>query len=61
MANMAAAREITIEGAPDVVFRAVRTSESENFLEMPPIRAQAGILRFEISARSLLTLTTVPK
>jgi len=61
MANMAAAREITIEGAPDVVFRAVRTSERENFLEMPPVRAQGGILRLQIPARSLLTLTTMPK
>jgi len=61
IANMAAAREVAIEGAPEVVFRAVRTSESENFLEMPSIRAQAGILRLQIPARSLLTLTTMPK
>ena len=61
IANMAAAREITVEGAPDVVFRAVRTSESENFLEMPPIPAQGGILHVQIPARSLLTLTTLPK
>jgi hypothetical protein len=61
VANMAAAREVTIEGAPDLVFRAVRTGESENFLELPPIRAQGGILRLQIPARSLLTLTTMPK
>ena len=45
LANMAAARDVTIAGVPDVTFRAVRTSESENFLELPPIRAQGGTLR----------------
>jgi hypothetical protein len=61
VANMAASREVTIEGAPDVLFRAVRTGESENFSEMPTIGAQGGILRLQIPARSLLTLTTMPK
>jgi hypothetical protein len=61
VANMAAGREVTIEGAPDLPFRAVRTSESENFQELPPIRPQDGVLRFQIPARSLLTLTTMPR
>jgi hypothetical protein len=61
IANMAAAREITIAGAPDVTLRAVRTSESENFLELPSVRAEGGMLRLQIPARSLLTLTTVAK
>jgi hypothetical protein len=58
---MAAGREVTVEGAPDVEFRAVRTSESENFLELPPMRPQSGVLRLQIPARSLLTLTTMPR
>jgi hypothetical protein len=58
---MAAAREVTIAGAPDVTFRAVRTSEGENFVELPPVRSQGGTLQLQIPARSLLTLTTVLK
>jgi hypothetical protein len=40
-------------------FRAVRTSENENFKELPGVRPQGGALRIEIPARSLLTLTTM--
>ena len=58
---MAGTREVTIEGMPNVEFRAVRTSENENFLELPAMRPQGGNLRIEIPARSLLTLTTVSK
>ena len=61
VANTAAAREVTITGVPDVTFRAVRTNESENFLELPPVRAQGGTLHLQIPARSLLTLTTMAK
>jgi hypothetical protein len=61
VANMAAARQVAIEGMPDAEFRAVRTGENENFLELPAMRPQGGVLRFEIPARSLLTLTTMPR
>src|ERR1019366_5681794 len=61
VANMAAARQVAIEGMPDAEFRAVRTSENENFQELPAVRPQGGVLRFEMPARSLLTLTTMPR
>jgi hypothetical protein len=61
VANMAAARQVVIEGMPDAEFRAVRTGENENFQELPAVRPQGGVLRFEIPARSLLTLTTMPR
>jgi hypothetical protein len=61
VANMAAARQVVIEGVPDVELRAVRTSENENFRELPAMRPQGGVLRFEIPTQSLLTLTTMPR
>ena len=61
VANMAASRPVTIEGLPDVEFRTVRTSETENFQELPPVRPEKGVLRLEIPARSLVTLTTLSK
>ena len=61
VANLAGTREVTVEGMPDVEFRAVRTSENENFKELPAMRPRNGRLRMEMPARSLLTLTTMPK
>ena len=61
VANMAGTREVTIQGMPNVEFRAVRTSENENFKELPAVRPQGGALRIEVPARSLLTLTTMPR
>ncbi len=61
VANMAAAREVTIEGVPNVEFRAVRTTESEDFQELPAVRPEGGVLRIQIPARSLLTLTTMAR
>ncbi|MCC7173730.1 MAG: hypothetical protein IT159_00920 [Bryobacterales bacterium] len=59
VANTGAARQVTLTGLPAVEFRAVRTSENENFAELPALRPTNGSLRFEIPARSLLTLTTM--
>jgi hypothetical protein len=61
VANTGASRQVTLEGLPAVEFRAVRTSESEDFAELSAMRPQNGALRFEIPARSLLTLTTIPR
>ncbi len=60
VANTGAARRITLEGLPRVKFRAVRTSENENFKELPGMRPRNGALQFDAPARSLLTLTTLP-
>jgi hypothetical protein len=59
VANMAATRQVTIEGVPGLEFRAVRTSENENYKELDPVRPQGGTPHLEIPARSLLTLTTI--
>jgi O-glycosyl hydrolase len=61
VANLGAAREITIEGIPAAVkmLRAVRTSENERYQALPPLVPQGGALRFPMPARALLTLTTV--
>ena len=61
VANMAGTRQVTIEGLPNLEFRAVRTSENENFQELAPVRPQSGTLRLEVPERSLLTLTTMPR
>jgi len=61
IANMAGTREVTINGMPNVEFRAVRTSENENYKELAAVRPQGGSLHIEIPARSLLTLTTMPR
>ena len=61
VANMAATRQVTIEGLPDLEFRAVRTSEPRNFEELQPVRPQGGTIRLDLAARSLLTLTTMPR
>jgi hypothetical protein len=61
VANTGASRQVEIQGAPDVEFRAVRTSETENYKEVSTLRPQSGVLRFEIPARALLTLTTMPR
>jgi len=61
VANLAAPRRIVIEGVPEAGFRVIRTNEGENFREMPAMRPQSGALRFEIPARTLLTLTTMPR
>ncbi len=61
VANMAAAREIAIEGLPGMEFRAIRTTETENFQELPAVHAEGGVVRLQIPARSLLTLTTTAR
>lgn len=61
IANTGAARPVTIEGVPDAELRMVRTSETEDFKELGAVRAQTGVLRLEMPARSLVTLTTLPK
>jgi O-glycosyl hydrolase len=61
VANLGASRQVTIEGAPGVELRAIVTTESDDYKELPAMRAQSGVLRFEAPARSLLTLTTMPR
>jgi hypothetical protein len=61
VANTAAARQVAIEGLPAAEFRAVRTSEDEEYRELAPLRPPAGVLRLDLPARSLLTLTTMSR
>ena len=60
VANTAAGRQVSIAGLPDAEYRAVRTSENEDYKEIPAVRPQNGTLKLELLPRSLLTLTTMP-
>ncbi|MEK7405341.1 MAG: hypothetical protein AAB225_09545 [Acidobacteriota bacterium] len=58
VANLAAAREITLQGVPAeaATLRAWRTSETEAFRELGTVEAESGVLRLQMPPRSLLTL-----
>lgn len=58
VANLAAARTVTIEGLPERItsISAVRTSETESFAELETQPPGAGALRLDLPARCLLTL-----
>jgi hypothetical protein len=62
IANVGAGRPVTIRGIPPEIrsLRAVRTSETEEFRDLPRIKVVNGSLVAEMPARSLLTLTTNP-
>jgi hypothetical protein len=62
VANLGAAREITIGGLPaeTVELQGVETSEAEQFKQLGPMHADGGSIRFQAPARSLVTLTTAP-
>lgn len=62
VANFGAEREAAIAGLPSEVssLRAVRTSESDSFKELAPVRPEGGIVKMRLARQSLLTLTTVP-
>jgi hypothetical protein len=58
VANVGASRDVTIEGIPAGIreLRAVRTSEGEDYKSLPAVNVEAGVARFRMPARSLLTL-----
>ncbi len=62
IANFGAARAATITGIPAAIksLRAVRTSASDSFKELPPIAVKGGVVRTPLASQSLLTLTTLP-
>ncbi len=62
VANTGAAREVTIEGVPAGIsaLRALRTSETENYRELGPVKPERGTIRIQVPARCLVTLTTMP-
>lgn len=62
LANLGAARDLTIQGFPKDLrlLRAIRTSETDQFRDLPPLKPRSGTLRLQIPARCLPTLTTVP-
>ncbi|MCX6616516.1 MAG: hypothetical protein NTZ98_10520 [Acidobacteria bacterium] len=61
IANLGAARSIAIRGIPAEVrsLRAIRTSESEDFQELPAAKVANGSVVIQAAPRSLLTLTTL--
>jgi hypothetical protein len=61
IANLGAAREVTIDGVPDGVpaLREVVTSAADSYRQFDAVAVQTGSLRLRIPARSLVTLTTM--
>ncbi|MBM4144516.1 MAG: hypothetical protein FJ225_13145 [Lentisphaerae bacterium] len=62
IANLSAPRTAVVTGLPAGAgkLRAVRTSQTESFRELPPVEVEAGgSIRVTLPARSLLTLTTL--
>ena len=59
VANLGAERDVTLRGVPAEVqeLRTVRTSETEDFLELAPVKAESGVVKFRMPVRCLLTLT----
>jgi O-glycosyl hydrolase len=61
VANLGAARSITIQGIPEDVrlLRAIETSETEQFRALPQIEVDRGVAKLQMPAQSLVTLTTM--
>ncbi len=59
VANLGAERDVTLRGLPPEVheLRTVRTSETEDFLELAPVKPESGSVMIRMPARCLLTLT----
>lgn len=59
--NAGAERTATLSGIPPAIttLRAVRTSETEGFQELPPVTVRDGKTTLTLAQQSLLTLTTL--
>ena len=62
VANLGPGRHATIAGVPKGIqsLRAIRTTESEAFVDLPPVPVRDGVAETDLAQQSLLTLTTVP-
>lgn len=62
VANLGPARRVTITGIPGDAgpLPCIRTSETEQFQELPPVQASRGVLELELPARCLTTLASGP-
>ncbi|MBM4143073.1 MAG: hypothetical protein FJ225_05710 [Lentisphaerae bacterium] len=62
IANLGAARPATVSGLPRNIgqLRAARSGETEGFAVLPDLRVRGGRARIDLTANSLLTLTTMP-
>jgi len=60
IANLGPEREATLAGLParTASWRAIRTSETQRFQELEPVRAERGEARLHLAPLSLVTLTT---
>ena len=58
IANLGAARQVFVEGAPDGEWRGVRTNERESFAEFAVEPAAGGLLVLDMPERCLVTVTT---
>lgn len=61
IANFGAARQATVTGLPAGLthLRAVRTSAEDSFRELGQVRVAKGAVKLDLTAQSLLTLTTM--
>jgi O-glycosyl hydrolase len=62
VANLAAERPVVIRGIPESIksFRAIRTSETDAFKELPAFSVENGTIKATLARQSLLTLTSLP-
>lgn len=61
VANFGASRPATLRGLPAGAVRAVLSTEGEPFRDLPLARVMDGVVKLDLPARSLLTLTTLPR
>ncbi len=61
IANMGAARKATVTGIPESItqLRAIRTSETEGFVELDPVQVKRGKAELDLGGLGLTTLTTM--
>lgn len=63
IANLGVQSEVAIEGLPSDMaeMRAVRTTEERHYEELAPVKVVNGKATVHAAARSMITLTTIPK
>ena len=58
ISNSGAEREATVTGLPAGTWRALRTSQAEDYAELPAVVSDGGAVTLTLAAQSLLTLTS---
>jgi hypothetical protein len=58
--NLGTARTVALEGLPDIAWSVTETTEGAQYQQKPGLQSSGAGLRFELPARSLVTLTSKP-